>query len=513
MPAGADGLWLDDLEASPWWGETRQATEEVTTQLSRFVRFGPPGGLQVKAAPPVASRRGRRWDEPAVRAALTEFLRGWEVWPTCEEFAVGGAKGLRDAVSRIPGPGWWARGMNLPGGDRPRGGVQRWADDVIRGTLTEFFGRRSDWPSQREFDEAGLRLREALRDHGGPRRWSRELGVSWTPTVAAAGRRASRGKPKRPVPPARQWPKWNERTIAAELELFLAGRRVWPRYAEFIERGRADLYQAVLEHGGTHLWAERMGVEWVERYGGDGPRWTEECVRQRLTSCLQGRTVWPRPEEFAAAGERSLLTAARRLGGVGRWTDAFGFEPFPRSSSQPSPSRRPTRSLRSRRPAQRSQAGRPATPWDETRISAAIAPLVKELERWPTKGEFRGAGLGKALAAVYDHGGSSLWQQRFGVAPRGVIGPVPVRRRWNPELVEAELRVFSRGRMAWPTYAEFEAGGTQGLYHAAARYGGIRHWQERLALTPSAHHQAQARAKSTNGAASSVHDQVRRGRP
>lgn len=225
--------------------------------------------------------------------------------------------------------------MNLPGGDRPRGGVPRWTDHVIRRTLKEFFGPRSDWPSQREFDAAGLHgLREALRYHGGPRRWSREFGVKWTPR-AAADRRASSDEPERAAPPVRQWPKWNEQTIAAQLKLFLAGREVWPRYTEFIERGRQDLYQAVLKHGGTHLWADRMGVEWVERYGGDAPRWTEERVRQRLTSFLQGRTVWPRPEEFAAVGERSLLTAVRRLGGVGRWTGAFGLEPLPRLSSQP----------------------------------------------------------------------------------------------------------------------------------------------------------------------------------
>jgi hypothetical protein len=432
-----------------------------------------PGGPQLKATTAVASRAGRRWDEAAVRDALTEFLRGWQVWPTYREFAISGAKGLRDAVSRIHGPEWWAREMNLAGGDRPRGGVQRWTDDVIRETLREFFGRRSDWPSRREFDEAGLQgLREALRHHGGPRRWSEELGVSWMPTLVAASRRTSGDKPKRLVPPVRQWPRWNERTIAVELKLFLAGREAWPRYVEFVEGGRSGLYQAVLKHGGTRLWAQRVGVEWVERQGGNAPQWTEERVRQRLTAFLDGRTVWPRPEEFAAAGQRSLLAAARRFGGVARWADEFELEAFLRASGRSSLIRRPP------------------TFWDDSRISAAIAPLVTELGRWPTKGEFRSAGLGKALAAVYDHGGSLLWQERFGVAPRGVVGPVPDRRRWSSELVEAQLRDLCRGRTAWPTYADFQAGGTPGLYHAATRYGGIRHWQERLALAPSADRQA-----------------------
>ena len=32
------------------------------------------------------SRRGRPWDEESIRSALGEFLQGWEVWPTYEQF-------------------------------------------------------------------------------------------------------------------------------------------------------------------------------------------------------------------------------------------------------------------------------------------------------------------------------------------------------------------------------------------------------------------------------------------
>ena len=124
------------------------------------------------------SRRGRPWDEASIRSALVEFLEGWEVWPTYEQFIRGGAKGLRDAVARIGGVEYWAKEMGLPGGDRERGGVRRWTDDAIRAALADFFADREDWPSQREFDAAGLHaLREALRHYGGPERWADEMDV------------------------------------------------------------------------------------------------------------------------------------------------------------------------------------------------------------------------------------------------------------------------------------------------------------------------------------------------
>lgn len=411
------------------------------------------------------SRRGRAWDEQAIRAALTEFLRGWEVWPTCEEFAVAGAKGLREAITHIRGAEWWAKEMGLPGGARRPGGVRRWTNEAIRATLTEFFGERSTWPTHREFNEAGLRgLREALRYYGGPERWSIEMGVSWTPPATRARRQSQREKPNRPVSRSREWPKWNERTIAAELKTFLAGRDEWPRHAEFVETGRQGLYHAILKHGGSRAWALRIGVRWVTRYAGSPAYWTEERVRERLAEFLGRRVVWPPAADFAAAEQGPLLKAVRRLGGIERWAREFGLPYLPAIS--------------------RGVGTRRTTLWKDAQIEAAISPLIEQLGRWPTKGEFRRAGLSKALAAAYTHGGSTAWQQRFGVEPRPFDGPVPERRRWNAELVEATLSDFCRARTSWPTFAEFRAAGEDGLYQAAVRYGGIHHWQERLALAP-----------------------------
>ena len=120
----------------------------------------------------------------------------------------GRGRGLRDALTRIGGVQYWAKEMGLPGGDRPLGGVRYWTDEKIRATLAEFFGDRRGWPSQREFDEAGLHaLREALRHYGGPERWAQEMGVVLPPGAAR-----STARPRAPAQPAekppRKWPPW-----------------------------------------------------------------------------------------------------------------------------------------------------------------------------------------------------------------------------------------------------------------------------------------------------------------
>jgi len=268
----------------------------------------------------------RRWDEEAIRAGLTEFLDGWDRWPTCREFAEGGAKGLREVIIRVHGAEWWAAEMGLPGGDRPPGGVRRWTDDAIRASLHELIGDSGRWPTSREFDDSGLhRLREALRHYGGPERWSREMHVSWTPSPRPGRRReppATRGSPAS----GRSWPKWTEESIGSELERFLAGRSDWPRHREFVAAGRQGLYHAVLKHGGTHVWAARMGVRFRVRPGGREP-WSEERVRAELAVFLRERDHWPSGAEFGAAGRDALLRAARRFGGSRRWQREFGLRP------------------------------------------------------------------------------------------------------------------------------------------------------------------------------------------
>jgi hypothetical protein len=236
---------------------------------------------------------------------------------------------------------------------------------------------------------------------------------------------------------------WTDQRIADELALFLKLRADWPRYTEFIAEDRRRLYQAVLNHGGTQLWAQRMGVKRIKRNVGSPPFWTEQCVREHLTEMLHGHSVWPPAAEFAAAGERGLLAAVRRLGGIERWAAEVGLQP----------------------PAQnrRSSSGRrkPRT-WNDLEILGAIRPLVEELGCWPTKSEFHRAGLSSALAAVYYHGGSVEWQRRVGLSPRSYAGRVPDRTRWTSQRIDAELRDFCRGSL-WMANAQRVRRGWPGL--------------------------------------------------
>jgi hypothetical protein len=264
--------------------------------------------------------------------------------------------------------------------------------------------------------------------------------------------------------------RWTDARIEAELRQFLAGRSVWPSYAEFVAARRSSLREAVTKSHGARAWAARIGVEWVERLPGYAPRWTAERVRQELKPFLARRTEWPSRQEFEAAGLKPLRDALQRLGGVDAWATEFELQ----------------------RPTRRSGSIRI---WDEQRLEQAIAPLVKQLDRWPTKGEFHRAGLASALTAVYRYGDVTLLQERLGVAPLA-HGPVPKSRIWTEERVERELREYCSAQGAWPPWQRFVADGKAKLYAAASNHGGVGRWQLRLGLAPPRRRAATAAGRS-----------------
>jgi hypothetical protein len=408
----------------------------------------------------VASRpRQMCWDEASIRAELSSFVAGHDMWPTYDEFVTAGHKRLRDAIGRYRGPKWWAMQLGLSGGDRRRGGVRRWTDDTIRDALAAFLGDRDTWPTRREFQGAGRGgLYAAVRSYGGCQRWAQELGVRRADPV----RRLAPSHPPRRSSPVPASLFWSEERILRELTQALDGRDEWPPYSEFVASGHRGVYRAICGNGGPALWAGRVGVSWVRRKGGPRVYWTDDRVRERLADVLAARATWPTTTEFAALGEAALLATVRRRGGVERWAMEFRV---------------------ARQPCHHASRA-PTSPrvWDDAAILAAIAPLVHELGRWPTKGEFRRAGLGKALAAVYGHGGSAHWQLVLGVAASPAPGPVPNRTAWTETRIERELLSLCRGRHAWPTVIEFRELGALALYRAASSHGGISHWRERIGL-------------------------------
>ena len=404
------------------------------------------------------------------------FLAGRATWPSYREFIAGGAKGLREAIARIGGPNYWAEEMGLADSPQPRGGVVRWNDESIEAALRPLLAGRDSWPTRTEFAQAGLRgLGEVLREREDTHRWAERMGVTPPLQLYKPSKRRRAAKPHTPASPQRPWPRWTEQTIAAALGEFLQGRDDWPKHSEFVAAGRKGLYHAIIRHGGSQAWAQRMGVQWVERKSSHHESvWTEPRIRAELTRFLEGRSVWPTTREFNGDGHRQLLSAMRRGGGTEKWRAEFGLPRAPHRRSVPTSPRAPKKS-----PVREPR-------WTDERIEAAIAPLIHELGYWPTKSEFHRAGQGRALSAVYDHGGSARWQKRFGVRPHRPSGPVPDRTQWTEQQIEIELRTLIAHTGYWPTEKQLREHVPRGLYSAVIRHGGVRKWRSRLTSDPLA---------------------------
>ena len=251
---------------------------------------------------------------------------------------------------------------------------------------------------------------------------------------------------------------WTEIRVRGELQAFLADRDEWPPAADFVRAGRRQLRDMVYRFGGSRRWARELGVRYPERRSGRYLRWTDERIRTELEAFLAGRAEWPSRIAFERAGCKALRDAVTRTGGPDRWARELGLT-----------------IADLRRGSRRA--------WDDARIAAELAPLLAGRSEWPTKSEFAEAGLGSLLGAIYRHGGGpKRWARRFGVRRRRHTGPVPNRRLWTDERIEAELRAFVAGRTAWPGARAFSDAGLAQLYREASLHGGIPRWRQRFGL-------------------------------
>jgi hypothetical protein len=248
---------------------------------------------------------------------------------------------------------------------------------------------------------------------------------------------------------------WTPERVEAELREFLDGKDEWPSYRDFVRAGRKRLRDETTRLGGAEAWARRIGVAYPRRLPGYPPRWTEQRVRRELVGFLSGHREWPSARTFDGSGRSALRRAVTRTGGPERWAAEFGL------------------ALSTRRSGSRRR-------WTPEALESTVRPLVDRLGRWPTKAEFRAAGLESALTAMYRFEGINEWRERLGAGPRRPRSASA--RRWSDERLERELREFCRGRSSWPTEREFLAAGRGRLYRAASLYGGIASWQRRLGL-------------------------------
>ena len=184
------------------------------------------------------------WTEERVRSDLGAYLARRGEWPSREEFERDGKTALRNAINRSGGPDRWAGEFDLKRTNRLSGVRRGWTRELIEAKLNKLIGDGTMWPTQREFDDAGLdSLRTAINRHEGSRFWAKRMGVRW---------RSSLGTPR-----ARSW---TEDRIRSELEAFCAGREAWPTEREFTDAGKRRLYNAASRNGGVRRWAAALGL-------------------------------------------------------------------------------------------------------------------------------------------------------------------------------------------------------------------------------------------------------------
>ena len=128
-----------------------------------------------------------------------------------------------------------------------------------------------------------------------------------------------------------------ERALTA---LRLQGRREFSRrdyeQAAGVARSTAgDDLRDLVRHGvltprggGSHTRYVFAGS--VEAAAGASPRgrprkWTDAAIERELRAFVHGRSDWPSPHEFRAAGQGPLYAAATKAGGIARWRRVVGL--------------------------------------------------------------------------------------------------------------------------------------------------------------------------------------------
>jgi hypothetical protein len=120
-----------------------------------------------------------------------------------------------------------------------------------------------------------------------------------------------------------------------------------------------------------------------------GPSWPREQVRAAFDEFLLERddTRWPSDEEFVYAGRGPLLRQLEGGGDLSAWASASTHLPRRRA------------------------------PWTEPRIRATLDRFLAGRSTWPTRPEFRQAGL-DGLYMVLGRRGRRAWAQDYGLRYR-----------------------------------------------------------------------------------------------
>jgi DNA invertase Pin-like site-specific DNA recombinase len=231
-----------------------------------------------------------------------------------------------------------------------------WSERRLRAALDPFLSGRAEWPDFPEFQQAGLGLAyRQVEIWGGPARWAVEYGLRrWRPVRRPDG--------------------WSEQRVRLELADYLEGVAGWPTAKQFHADGRWELQRAVSRFGGPERWAAEFDRElrWRQR---DRLPWTEYRVERALRELSAGSGVMPTRREMRASGRRGLADAVGPASERERWARRLGLALPPRTLQPP-------------------------TRWNRRAIDAAVRGLFEGRRVYPTRAEFRTAGLDHVYEAI-----------------------------------------------------------------------------------------------------------------
>jgi hypothetical protein len=236
-----------------------------------------------------------------------------------------------------------------------------WPEPRLRAALEPFLKDREQWPDFLEFQRAGLALLyRQVELSGGPRRWAEEYGLPFHQQ-------------------RRTLPSWSEERLRSELADFLPPGRAWPTVAEFRAAGREYLRMVVDHFGGTERWAREFGRELGWRQLRKPKYWTDERIERVLRRLSADTGRFPVQSEFAAAGCLALWDAIGPLEHRKAWAQRLGLPMHPRACR--------------------------SSHWTEERIEETLRPLIRGRSVYPTRGEFKAAGLSGLYLAISRSGG------------------------------------------------------------------------------------------------------------
>lgn len=111
-------------------------------------------------------------------------------------------------------------------------------------------------------------------------------------------------------------------------------REEYQRAAGIGRSGASRDLRSLVEHGLAEVRGSSRATRYVlsgalptreKSRAGRPATWTDTRIERELRIFLDGRTAWPAPAEFDAAGKRGLYAAASRAGGIGRWRRMLGL--------------------------------------------------------------------------------------------------------------------------------------------------------------------------------------------